>query len=239
MINNNFIAINKPCHEAWQNMSVSEKGKFCSSCKKEVYDFTDASIDDIKKTFSESIGGMCGRVPVKLLQEQYVEREIQKVHYSYLKKFCLAAILCFGANLFSIDSAKASTFYKVNIAFFNFVTDSKNDSIVVKGVVKDKASHERISFVNVSVSHNDSVICNSVTNLNGEYEIKIPKEYTTVDFEAASIGYDRHILKNIHVSVAKKNVVNIDVKKGERMLMGDMILEQPPLITKDSIQSGK
>ena len=68
-------------------MSVSEKGKFCSSCKKEVHDFSNASIDEIKKAYLESEDGLCGHVPVLVLQEQFVNKNIQIEHFSYLKKF--------------------------------------------------------------------------------------------------------------------------------------------------------
>ena len=78
MNNQTYITIKEPCHQGWENMSVSEKGKFCSSCQKHVHDFSNSSIDEIKKVYAESKDGLCGHVPVKLLQEQYVERELQK-----------------------------------------------------------------------------------------------------------------------------------------------------------------
>ena len=237
MITNGLISINKPCHQEWENMSISEQGRFCSSCKKEVRDFENANIGDIKKAYSESVGGMCGRIPVKLMQEQYAENETRKLHFSYLKKFCLAAVLCFGANLFTIDSAKASTFYKVRTAFFNFAGDNNKDTIIVKGVVKDKRTHERMAFVNVSVMHDDSMIYNYVTNANGEYEVKIPKQYSTVDIRAIYVGYETNILKNVHVSINKKSIINIDMIQGAVIMMGD--IEYVPEIKDDSVPSEK
>ena len=96
-INNGFIAIKEPCHQGWENMSVSEKGKFCSSCKKHVHDFSNSTIAEIKKAYAESEDGLCGHVPVRLLQEQYVDKNIQIGHINHLKRFWIAAIFCFGA----------------------------------------------------------------------------------------------------------------------------------------------
>lgn len=54
------ITIPKPCHENWHEMTVAEKGRFCNSCQKTVYDFTLFSDRQlIDKINSES--NICGR----------------------------------------------------------------------------------------------------------------------------------------------------------------------------------
>ncbi|THD32285.1 carboxypeptidase-like regulatory domain-containing protein [uncultured Flavobacterium sp.] len=54
------ITIPKPCHENWHEMTVAEKGRFCNSCQKTVYDFTRFSDRQlIDKINSES--NICGR----------------------------------------------------------------------------------------------------------------------------------------------------------------------------------
>ena len=195
MNNQTFLTIKEPCNQGWENMSVSEKGKFCSSCQKHVHDFSNSTLDEIKKVYEESKDGLCGHVPVKLLQEQYVERELQKVHYSYLKKFCLAAMLCFGATLFTVDAAKASTFYKIRTAFFK--TAINNDTILVKGIVQAKSNRERIPFVNVVALVNDTIVASTATDIDGQYTLKIPKEYQKVDVKASYLGYMKKIVTGV------------------------------------------
>ena len=34
------ISIPEPCHEDWARMTATEKGKFCSVCTNEVFEFT-------------------------------------------------------------------------------------------------------------------------------------------------------------------------------------------------------
>ncbi|GEP52458.1 hypothetical protein FNO01nite_31300 [Flavobacterium noncentrifugens] len=54
------INIPKPCGENWNQMSPSEKGRFCDSCQKTVYNFTKLSDKAIvEKIQSES--SLCGR----------------------------------------------------------------------------------------------------------------------------------------------------------------------------------
>ena len=46
---NSFLTIKEPCNQGWENMSVSEKGRFCSSCQKDVHDFSNSTLDEIKE----------------------------------------------------------------------------------------------------------------------------------------------------------------------------------------------
>lgn len=53
------IAIPKPCHENWQDMTPTEKGRFCASCKKEVQDFT--KLNDKTLLLLKKDKNICGR----------------------------------------------------------------------------------------------------------------------------------------------------------------------------------
>lgn len=228
MIHQSFLAIKESCHQGWENMSVSEKGRFCSSCKKHVHDFTNSSIDEIKKAYLESDDGLCGHVPVKLLQQQYVDKNIQIEHFSYLKKFWIAAIFCFGASLFTVDEAKASTFYKIKTSLFNFA--AATDSILIKGVVKDKTTAEKLPFVNISVMYNDSVVAKCTTDFEGRYEVKIPKEYSKVDIKAFYISYMTKIVKGIPVAPPYQTIaLDFELEQNEIYITEGVIIMEEPL----------
>lgn len=221
-----FLTIKEPCYQGWENMSVSEKGRFCSSCQKQVHDFTHSTIDQIKKVYSESEGGLCGHIPVKLLQEQYIDKNIQTEYFSYLKKFWIAAVFCFGSSLFTVDAAQASTFYKIRTSLFNFVSNA-NDSIVAKGVVKDKATGEKLPFVSIYVMHNDSIVAKCVTDIEGKYEVKIPKEYSIIDIKAMYLGYVSKMMKGIPVAPPYQPIkIDFDLEIDERTVLDGMIIMQ-------------
>jgi hypothetical protein len=56
------LSIPKPCHENWEAMTASEKGKFCSSCQKTVVDFTEMSDRQIAEFFKKPPSSVCGRI---------------------------------------------------------------------------------------------------------------------------------------------------------------------------------
>jgi len=56
------LSIPKPCHENWDAMTSTEKGKFCSSCQKTVIDFTNMSDRQLAEFFKKPPSSVCGRV---------------------------------------------------------------------------------------------------------------------------------------------------------------------------------
>jgi len=56
------LKIADPCHEDWDKMTTSEKGKFCGSCQKQVVDFTGMTDSQLAAFFKKpSTGSVCGR----------------------------------------------------------------------------------------------------------------------------------------------------------------------------------
>src|SRR5690349_4041323 len=56
------VSVQSPCSENWDAMTQVEKGRFCSSCQKQVVDFTNMSDRQIAEFFKKpSNGSVCGR----------------------------------------------------------------------------------------------------------------------------------------------------------------------------------
>jgi len=56
------LKIADPCHEDWDKMTASDKGKFCGSCQKQVIDFTRMTDTQLAAYFKKpSKGSLCGR----------------------------------------------------------------------------------------------------------------------------------------------------------------------------------
>jgi hypothetical protein len=102
----NFIVrIPEPCHEDWNSMLPDEKGKFCNSCSKSVFDFstkTDSEIKDILVEYKDQ--KVCGH-----FKKSQVNRPLSisvnlsdlPKNMSMTKAFAIALFLVFGTFLFS------------------------------------------------------------------------------------------------------------------------------------------
>lgn len=64
------LRIPEPCHEDWSQMTLSEQGRFCSSCEKEVIDFTQLTRKQIADKV-QSGGQLCGRYRKDQLDTTY------------------------------------------------------------------------------------------------------------------------------------------------------------------------
>ena len=84
------ISIPKPCFENWNEMTPTLRGKFCSSCQKEVIDFTEKSDLEISNLISRNKNS-CGRFIKSQLQ-----RDIDLIEYDKQHKLKYAAVLALG-----------------------------------------------------------------------------------------------------------------------------------------------
>ena len=55
------VQIPQPCHERWDEMQPTERGRFCASCQKTVVDYTAFSDQELVKLLSRSSETSCGR----------------------------------------------------------------------------------------------------------------------------------------------------------------------------------
>ena len=72
------LYIPKPCHEDWNKMTPTERGKFCSACSKHVIDFSLMSDTQILNILSNQSGKVCGRFDAAQLERPLVETKIKK-----------------------------------------------------------------------------------------------------------------------------------------------------------------
>ena len=55
------IQIPQPCHERWDTMQPTDRGRFCASCRKTVVDYTNYSDQEVIRLLHQSPGTACGR----------------------------------------------------------------------------------------------------------------------------------------------------------------------------------
>ena len=94
------LSITQPCHENWQQMNATEKGRYCNACAKEVVDFTALSDTEVLYYFiNKKKENVCGR-----LYEEQLNRDFIKPVYTpkkiawYWNYFVMILLFMFKGN---------------------------------------------------------------------------------------------------------------------------------------------
>lgn len=96
------ISIPNQCHEDWNKMTSTEKGKFCGVCTKEVFDFTNTNDEELVKKVGRG-EKLCGRFKASQL-----DREIKLERKSKISLAPLAASFLLPFTLLSSTKTQAT-----------------------------------------------------------------------------------------------------------------------------------
>ena len=74
------ISIPQPCHESWEEMTPTEKGRFCAACQKQVHDFTKSSDREIAQHFKNN-KNVCGRFAATQLERDIIIQQQKNTNF--------------------------------------------------------------------------------------------------------------------------------------------------------------
>jgi len=221
------IRIPEPCHEDWNKMTPTEKGKFCGVCTKEVFDFTKATDEElVKKVYNND--KLCGR-----FKKSQINREMKLERKSGFSLAPLAASFLVPFTLLSStktnsESKLQSEFVSLNIGVFNNVPSEKIQ-ITTQGRILDETG-KAISNVEISVKETGK---SQISGLKGDYLIRSGNDETLVFIKEGFILQE--------VILGRKNstldiVLNAELTKIDSLLVGKIAICQPS-ITKQKTDS--
>ena len=149
------ISIPTPCHQKWSDLTPVSGGGFCTSCQKEVIDFTGLSENEIGRYLSTS-GGVCGRFRKEQLKTPYLLKESTRIRpgISLIKAGVIGAflMLMIKPTLAQEKTQKQKT--EVVQEKQNDLTKSasaENDEYWIEGSIQDKYDHSAIPGANLSL----------------------------------------------------------------------------------------
>ncbi|MBL4605847.1 MAG: carboxypeptidase-like regulatory domain-containing protein [Flavobacteriaceae bacterium] len=218
------IKIPKPCHEDWNKMTPTEKGVFCTSCKKEVIDFTKMTEQQLINEI-EGNNNLCGRFKKKQLNKEIGEGDsvaISKV----------AASIALVAMLGSTDSlyaqGKVYGIEKVQLEKKIIISKKKveKDTITIRGNIRDKGG----SLPGVSIFLKETAK-GVETDFEGNFSLTFIGQITKKDTLVVSyLGYETI---EIDVKSIKRPLKIIMEERGEMLgevTLGVVIVEKKPNI---------
>ena len=194
------VTIDNPCHENWDNMTPSEKGRFCDSCKKQVIDFTNMSDAQLASFFKKpSNGSMCGRFYTDQLDHP-IELPRKRIPWvKYFFQFALPAFLIsMKTSAQRSQSRTRPTIVQqdprsVTVGVIGLpLSDLRPVSISLKGRVINE-SNEPVPFASIVVKGFNRL--GTSADSSGYFSIdKFPAQ-KDLTLEISSVGYDTKEIK--------------------------------------------
>ncbi len=91
----------------------------------------------------------------------------------------------------------------LSVSYSGYAQETLKDFITVRGVVKDKSSGKNLQYANITVRGTN---IGTITNLDGEFTLKIKDSLNASRVEISLIGYSIHIL-----SVGKEDISGLKI----------------------------
>lgn len=210
MFNSTYnISIPEPCHENWQTMTVSEKGKFCNACQKNVHDFTKASDKQIIDAFNID-KNLCGRFLDSQLERDIFETKEKSSFWLATTSTILSFLALGNENVSAQEKARIEQIENKIISNDNIEYNSER---IISGVVSDSLG----PLQNVQVKVLNTNIFTS-SDSNGKYNIKAMNGQTLEFITDKNVTTNKQYASIVHINNIN-NASNLDVLIDYRLQM--------------------
>ncbi|WHT40444.1 carboxypeptidase-like regulatory domain-containing protein [Myroides sp. mNGS23_01] len=184
------IDIPKPCSEDWNQMTPLEKGRYCAVCEKQVLDFSGYTKGDLIKEVS-SKGEICGRMPTRFLHPTGDEA-IKPLGLKFNGIVAAAVNLLVLTTTASVQGQEKVK-VELQVKERKSVSETQQQQQQQKkalGVIRGKVVDEEgfaLSGVSVIIKGTQLGVG---TDLDGCFELKVPKEYSVIDLIFTTFGME-------------------------------------------------
>ncbi len=187
------LSIPTPCHERWEDFTPTPTGGFCSSCQKNVIDFTRMDDSELVAFFGDNQGkNLCGSFRNEQLEHNYTINQ-------WFPEWAIEANMARIEMPIQAIQSKSKILrlpkglrYAAAFAMLIFSFESNGQSQTIKGRVLDADDKSPIPGVYISIKGNQKGI---QSNSNGEYEIVVDKNdklvFSFVGYESKEIQADK------------------------------------------------
>lgn len=171
------ISIPNPCLEDWRMMSPTEKGRFCTSCAKEVIDFSvldDKTTDGILA--SKPIGQICGRFNTTQLTNNTTVQQIPTRSFDLLKVAALLAILPLSDHVLSQTQPISNEVINVETLELSQTIYPGKDSLTLTGIIKDTVNKVVVKYAKIEVKDRENMLT-GYSEFDGRFTLHLPEGF--------------------------------------------------------------
>jgi hypothetical protein len=221
-----YFHIHQPCSVDWDKMMPVDKGRFCASCNKQVFDFSLMSDSEVLQHFKRTTGKVCGRFANDQLQRAFLpQREQKKKNWWIALVMPLILIFCkVNAQKSTATPNKHSTIQKRAESMPVIIGDLEiktieplaDRTVDLSGRTVD-GNGNPIPFASVSI-RGESV--NTTSDANGYFHLRASTLANSITVKATSTGYDA---KEIIVPVKEDHDLVITLEQNQRRLSGTIV----------------
>ena len=199
------LQIPGPCQENWENMTATQQGRFCGSCRKEVIDFSVMTDKEILAYISTASSNMCGRIGEHQLNRDLITPpESRKIWWKYWMGVAASFVLLTAKSNAQVKTPKEpivcgpSELTKgkpVMIRLGGMTTVKKNDPVNVQihgRVVDDK--NNPIPYASVRLMNAGAGVA---ADAAGNFTLNAAVSLSYLELSVSSVGYE---LKTISVN---------------------------------------
>jgi CarboxypepD_reg-like domain/Secretion system C-terminal sorting domain len=190
------LQIPEPCHENWNKMTATDKGRFCMSCQKEVIDFSVMSDIEILNYISTASKNICGHIQGNQLN-RFIQpaNETTQFSFKYLYSILITSFLISNKSQCQIRPLKnkvVSTFGIQTKKELSPVVDGGISLVIfdepeyqINGRVVDE-NYNPISYASVSLKGTTLGIA---TDADGFFSLKTKENLNKVELIVSSVGF--------------------------------------------------
>lgn len=177
-----ILNIPVPCHEKWNEMTPSEKGRFCNQCSKTVVDFSKMSDTEIIQLISTTNSRICGHLNVKQLNRVF-ENKPASIYRTYAPfpqllsgLLLLSTPSCDDVQKIHVKTEVSQTGEPFKIGKIKTQASESTSSNIISGQILDSLTAKPIASVEIRIIDGIITILKTYSDENGNFQFEIPKE---------------------------------------------------------------
>ena len=201
-----ILSIPEPCHQNWDQMNPTEKGRFCLSCQKEVIDFSSMTDKEVFNFFEKKKNqDVCGKTYNDQLNTPILKPIEPKKKKLWYVQYLTTLFLLINKSETKAQTKPAITASPVdrNMMVGMMIALPQNVSHTVSGKISDENGHP-IAFASVNIKGLKQPIA---SDQNGTFFIKVNGNTTLY---ISALGYSSE-----QKTITNQTSVNIVLKKIE------------------------